>query len=304
MSRSVRRDLTITLLCAIVTGASSATAVASGGLKLRPGHALTVDSAGAALGRPQGVACSATRVAVADSDNGRIVFFEIADASIAAKSTVKISEAPYPTRIHFEPGGGVLVLDGKSRRVARLDANGVFLGFVPGTGGASGALVESFAVGSDGSIYLLDLATMTIVKTDAEGHPKRTIALPAECRAASDLAVDAAGKVFVVDPVAARVYAALPGQTAFAPLGGRLDEDLEFATSLAVDGRGRLLILDQSGGGIVILAPDGSFRGRQSGAGWTEGLLRYPSAICVDAHGGVAVADRENHRIAIFTLAE
>ena len=70
--------------------------------------------------------------------------------------------------------------------------------------------------------------------------------------------------------------------------------------ALAVDHLGRLFIVDENGGGIVILGPDGSFQGRQSNMGWKPGSLRYPSGLCVDTAGMMFVADRGNNRIQVF----
>ena len=40
-----------------------------------------------------------------------------------------------------------------------------------------------------------------------------------------------------------------------------------------MDNRGTLYVVDENGGGIVILGRDGSYMGRQLSLGWNEGLL-------------------------------
>ena len=54
---------------------------------------------------------------------------------------------------------------------------------------------------------------------DAAGAVSRTIALPAECRHPSGVAVDRRGDVYVVDSVGRQAYAARVGEDAFAPIG-------------------------------------------------------------------------------------
>jgi hypothetical protein len=81
-----------------------------------------------------------------------------------------------------------------------------------------------------------------------------------------------------------------------------LREYLDFPTSITTDNRGTIFIVDQNGSGIVLLGADGSFVGRQLTMGWNEGLLYYPSQMCINEKGEVFVADRGNSRVQIFTL--
>jgi hypothetical protein len=73
---------------------------------------------------------------------------------------------------------------------------------------------------------------------------------------------------------------------------------------LTTDNRGTIYIVDENGGGIVILGVDGTFVGRQLTMGWTEGLLYYPSQICINGKGEVFIADRGNSRVQIFMLTK
>jgi len=128
----------------------------------------------------------------------------------------------------------------------------------------------------------------------------RQIAFPQPHGFVSDLAVGAKDTVFLLDSVEKRLYVAARDATAAIPLTGSMREDMDFPAAIAADDRGRLLVADQNGGGIVILGQDGSFRGRQSAFGWKEGFLRYPGELCLDANGTLFVADRENNRIQVF----
>jgi sugar lactone lactonase YvrE len=149
----------------------------------------------------------------------------------------------------------------------------------------------------------LDARASRVLVVTPEGDERRKIASPPELLFASDLALGPQGTVYVVDSVGHRVYSASKGDKVLAPLSDDLSEDLDFATSIAVDERGNLFLGDQNGGGIVVLGRDGSFRGRQSRYGWKPGMLRYPTGLCVD-RGVLFVADRGNNRVQMFEVAE
>jgi hypothetical protein len=133
---------------------------------------------------------------------------------------------------------------------------------------------------------------------------ERAVALPAEVRGITDVATDGRGSIFVLDGVARRIWVVRPGEAAFTLLAGPLSEDLDFPGALDADSSGRLLVADLHGGGVVILGPDGSFRGRQSAHGWKDGLLRYPADLCSTGRGLVVVADRENQRVQVFSVGD
>jgi len=251
MARTAGAGLT---MLAVLLGAPAASAE---GVKLRPGPGIYADAKNAPLSLPEGVACAATSLVVADTGHGRFVIYELADRLATPKTDFQVPEVPYPIRVRLDAHGEILALDGKSRRIARLTAAGAFQGFV-GVADAPEPVIRSFAVGADGRLYVLD-------------------------------------------SVGARIFAAAAGKAEFVAIGASLKDDLAFATSLGLDSAGHLVVIDQTGGGIVFLSTDGSFRGRQSGMGWTDGLLRWPSSVCSDGRGGLYVADRENDRIAVFT---
>jgi hypothetical protein len=100
------------------------------------------------------------------------------------------------------------------------------------------------------------------------------------------------------------VYSAPKNSTVFSSLTEKLEEDLDFPTSITTDDSGRIYLVDQNGGGIVILGRDGSYQGRQLRMGWKEGFLRYPSQICINKKGEVFIADRENSRVQVFSITK
>ena len=267
-------------------------------LKLRPTAVLYADSAGVALHEPQGVGCGSGAFVVADSGNGRVLKFEISGALVRTTAAFAVKEIAYPMRADLGKDGTLFVLDGKSRRIGKITADGSFGGWIE-----LEAAVIGFALAPSGSLFALDLAGHRVVVLDPTAAQARAIALPADARFPVDVALGSRETAYVVDAVTKRVYAARSEDKEFAPIGKSLAEDLDFPGALATDGGTRLFVADQNGGGIVIVGADGSFRGRQSAFGWKEGYLRWPSGLCVSGKTVVA-ADRENQRVEVFTAGE
>jgi streptogramin lyase len=301
MTRPLRPRLAACLVALLLAASRP---VLAQGVKLRPGPSITIDSKGGALLAPEGVACAAHLIAVADTGNGRFTLYDLADRKYTPKTEFSVAEIATPTEIQFDPKGIILALDGKSRRIGRIGVDGVFQGFVPLESGAGPTpVVTSFAVGGDGSLYVLDISGGRVLVNSGDGKFVRQIALPPECRAPSGIAVDASGRVVVAEASGPRLYAAAKGQAAAAPITGTLRDDMDFAGAVTVDGQGRVFVLDAHGGGVVIFGSDGSFRGRQGGFGWLDGQLRWPASICIGEPGYIAIADRANNRIATFVVA-
>ena len=239
-------------------------------------------------------------LAVADSGNRRVLFYTAGPEGVAPRGEVRVPEVPFPIRVAVLPGGEVLALDGRTRRIARLHPERGFLGWLEPAGAEGRFVPRSLAAGADGRLHVLDVGGARVLVLSAEGRVEASAAFPPEARSPSDLAVDARGDVYVVDSVARRVLVWRRGEPALAPLTPSLDEDLEFPTSIAADDEGRIYVADQDGGGVVVLGRDGSFRGRHLAMGWKEGFLRYPADLCVGPGGTLFVAERGNDRVQVF----
>jgi hypothetical protein len=107
-----------------------------------------------------------------------------------------------------------------------------------------------------------------------------------------------------VDSIKALVAVAGKDGKTFSPLTKNLREYLSFPTSIAADNRGVLYLVDAHGSGIVMLGQDGAFLGRQLAMGWNEGLLYYPSQICLNEKGEIFIADRGNSRVQVFSIVK
>lgn len=276
--------------------------------KLRHTATAYADSKGGGLKLPEGVGCSSegSSFIIADTGNGRLLRYSFEGNAIKGGEEFKLDQLSQPTRVQLGPGGEIFVLDGKQRRIVHLSADGAFKGYLDPAGlpDSSAFVPRSFKIDSAGNVYVLDIFSGRVIVLDPVGKYLRHIEFPGKYGFFSDLAVDSQGKIFLLDSVDAMVYSAAKDSREFSPLTQKLEEYVNFPTSIAVDNKGSLYLADQNGSGIVVVGQDGSFLGRPVAFGWKDGLLRYPAQLCVNRKGEIYVADRENSRVQIFTVVE
>jgi hypothetical protein len=273
--------------------------LAAEAVHLKPMGSAYVDAKGTGLRLPQGVAVAGDLAAVADAGNGRIVTYTLTAEGLSARGEMVVQQVPFPIGVALLPSKEILVLDGKTRRIARLSPEGAFTAWLEPSGVEGTVSVRALATGG-GTVYALDVAGGRILVMEPEGSVRGTIGIPAEVGFPSDLTVDGKGDVYLVDSVGRRLWVARKGEAALSALTAPLSEEFEFPASIAADDEGRLFVGDRNGGGIVVFARDGSFRGRQLAMGWKEGFLRYPADLCVAPGGVLLVAERGNNRVQVF----
>jgi len=274
--------------------------------KLRYAATIYFDSKGVGLRLPEGVACGeGPSFVVADTGNGRLLRYSFQDGVPKGGDELKIDQISYPLRLQLSSKGEIFALDGKQRRIVRLNPEGAFMGYIDPVGmppAAASFVPRSFKLDSTDNIYILDIFSERVLVLDPTGKYVRQVDFPEKYGFFSDLAVDSKGTIFLVDSVDAVVYAAPKDAKGFSLLSQKLDEYVNFPSSITVDGRGTIYLADQNGSGVVVLGTDGSFLGRSLVFGWKDGLLRYPSQLCTNEKGEFFVADRQNNRVQIFTV--
>jgi sugar lactone lactonase YvrE len=262
------------------------------------------DEKGGGLRRPEGVACTDGGAVVGDTGNGRLVRYSLEGGSVRPTGEIRAPQLSAPLRVQLNSKGEIFALDGARRRITRFAPDGTFRGYLDPDGlPAPAAFVpRSFKIDRQDNLYLLDILSARVLVLGPDGRFQRQLPLPEERGFVSDLAVDAKGGLFLLDSVRATILGSGKEGAGFFPLTKGLREHLQFPTSLTTDGRGVLYLVDENGSGIVRVGPDGSFLGRQLEMGWNEGLLYYPSQICLNDRGQLLVADRGNHRVQIFSI--
>ena len=254
------------------------------------------------LKEPEGVACDGQgKVVVADTANGRLLTLTFQNRRVSGGTELRLAQLPAPAELQLDAKGTLLVLDGKVRKIGRVDAQGKFLGYVEPKGTSSAVVPGAFKVDAAGLLYLLDFASVKVLVLDPEGAVVRQVALPREGAFFTDVAVDPAGTVYAVDAVGSSIWVAEKSAAAFKQLVRGMKETMNFPTRIAVS-RGRLFVTDQNGHGIAVFGIDGSYQGRLLGLGWTDGLVYYPLQLCITEAEDLFLADRYNSRVQVFSM--
>jgi sugar lactone lactonase YvrE len=276
-------------------------------VKFRHLLSLYSDDKEGGMKNPEGVACSEkSLLVVSDTGNGRLLRYSFQEKALKAASEIKVPQLTYPLRVQINSKGEIFVLDGKKRRILRLTPTGEFKGYVDPEGlPSSPAMVpRSFKIGTDDTIYILDIFGERVIELSSDGKYQKHFEFPESHGFFSDLAVDSKGNLLLMDSTQRIVYSTAREAKGFLPLTKNLRDYLNFPTNLTTDGRGRVYIVDENGGGIVILGQDGSYLGRQLSMGWNEGLLYYPTQMSINEKGEAFIADRGNNRVQIFAVVQ
>ncbi|GFO70430.1 hypothetical protein GMLC_40090 [Geomonas limicola] len=272
-------------------------------LKLRYLATILGDIKETGLKKPEGVACDDQGlIVIADTENGRLVRYVLQDNTLKGGTEIKVQEVVFPVRVQLNSKGNIFVLDGQLRKVAQLTPEGAFAGYLTPQGVNPPLVVpKSFKLDGRDNVYLLDIGGERVLQLDPSGKLLSQIPFPKNYGAISDLALTSGGDVLILDSAKSTVYIAKKENPQFTPFTKGLQDYLNFATNMLTTTRSAdIYLMDQDGGAIVILGPDGLFKGRQLAMGWRNGQLYYPQQMCINKNGDVVIADRGNSRVQIF----
>jgi len=300
MRSAMKNILFTSLILSVAAGSHAAEPV-----KFRQMAPIYVDGKGAGIRQPESVACKGNALVVADTGNGRLLRYTIAGDTWTPSGEIVLPQLQSPIRVDMNSKGEIYALDGSSRKIVRVAPTGEFLGYFAPTGDVQGTVVpRSLRVDRDDSVYLLDVSGARVLLLDPSGKILREVPFPKGYGFFSDLAVDAGGNILLLDSVRKKVFKITKNSMNAAQLGENLKEEAYFPTAIATDKQGTIFLIDENGSGIVILGPDGSFRGRRLSMGWKDGFLRYPAQMCVTENGTAFIADRGNNRVDGFLITE
>lgn len=226
---------------------------------------------------PEGVGADATYLYVADSNNNRVqVFNRLTRAYVATLGSGAYGTGPnefnHPSDVAVDGAGNLYVADQWNQRVQQYSSGRVYqrtygtTGISYVTDGAHYLQPRGVAVGSDGSIHVVEELGHRLIKLNAAGVAQWTVGEPGQI--------------------------------------GQDNEHLFFANDAAVDGAGRVYVADGENQRVQIFNSDGSYvrtLGGQSGA--ANDQFKSPSGVGLDATGNLYVADKDNHRVQIFDAA-
>jgi sugar lactone lactonase YvrE len=295
-------------ICVVITALSAllwaSPVIGAGAISFKWVTSIYADAKGVGLKVPEGVACGEKFVVVADTGNQRLVRYGYDGAVVTAEADFPLGKST-PILLQSNSKGDLYFLDGRERRIGVLNATGERVGFLnpKSTPSAKEIVPKSFRIDGNDNIYILDIFSRNVIVLDPDWQFSKKLRLPDTDGFFSDLAVDRQGKIYVLDSVNAVVHSAAVGAETFTPLTESLKEIMNFPVRLSVDAQGILYLVDQNGSGLGLVAPDGAFLGRRLGLGWNKSGLFYPSQICISTGGDVFIADRNNNRVQMFTVA-
>lgn len=272
-------------------------------MSLKVVQPVLTDNKDGMMKNPEGISCNDEGLfIVADSGNGRLLTYTFKDDLVKWGTEIKVPQISYPTRLQMNSKGEIFVLDEKTRRIVRLSPQGSYLGYLDPQGLPSSATVvpRSFKLDAHDGVYLLDILSERVLVLDAGGKFQKQIAFPKAPGFFSDLAINGNGDIYLIDSTNVMVYVARKDADSFTPLSTSLREDMNYPVYITADSRGNIFVVDQNGGGIIVLGQSGAFLTRMLNTGWKPGLLNHPGQICINSKGNFFVADRDNNRVQIF----
>jgi hypothetical protein len=262
------------------------------------------DDKAVGLNLPEGIACGANgQVVVGDTGNDRLMRFTYGDNKVSGQSVIKIPQLGAPARIQLTAKGEIYALDGRQRRIVHLGAGGEFKEVVAFAGVPAPATIvpKDFAIDSADNIYVLDVFSARVIVLGPQGQFQKAVPLPPDIGFGAGLAIDAVGRLVLLDSIDRRVFVAEKGAGSFTALARNVPESLAGLPTYVTTSKGVIFVVEASGS-IVAFGQDGSFLSRQLGTGREEGQLDHPSQICVNDRDEVFVADRDNSRVQVFRL--
>lgn len=275
-------------------------------VKLRYVSAAYLDSKGSGMDSPEGVACKDKSIVVADTGHGRLLRYTFEDGAFKGGDAIAIPELLYPERLQINSKGDIFALDGKQHRIVRLSREGAFQGFLAPEGlpGSANVVPTSFRIDKADNIYILDVFSARVLVLDPAGKYVREVAFPEHYGFFVDVAADERGTIFLLDSVEEMIFSASGNAKSFSPFSKNLKEYINLPANIAIGSSGIFYLTDRDGGNIVIVGQDGSFLGYAASFGWKEGLLRYPSQLCINDKDEFFVADRNNDRIQSYAIVK
>ncbi|WP_247233359.1 MopE-related protein, partial [Telluribacter sp. SYSU D00476] len=312
----------------------------------------------ASLYYPSDVAVDAIgNIYIADQSNQRIRRVSASDGTIstvAGNGTYGYSgdggpatsaSLATPRYIAVDAAGNLYIADLNNYRIRRVSASDGTISTVAGNGtagyGGDGGLATSATLGNPGGVavdaagnlYIADQSNQRIRRVSASDGTISTVAgngaygyggdgglaTSASFRDPSDVAVDAAGNLYIADQHNQRIRRVSASNGTISTVAGtgvfEYSGDGGPATSarinnpsgVAVDAAGNLYIADfgnqrirrvsASDGTISTVAGTGTQGYSGDGGPATSASFRYPYGVAVDAAGNLYIADRDNYRI-------
>lgn len=214
-----------------------------------------------------------------------------------------------PEGLAVAPDGTVWIVDSRSRQLHQFTSDGTYVASWDGAAlGVENFLPRSFdgstygtmAFDQAGNAYVLDSGNFRVLVFSPEMELLREWGSQGQDQGqfmtATDLAIDSAGNVYVMDVTGRqKLQKFSPDGEFLATIGGPDEEEgrLSAPAAIGIGPDDILYVPDDSH--VVVFAPDGTFL-RTFG----EGTLGYAVDAVVDAGGNVHVSDAEQNQVQVY----
>jgi len=208
-----------------------------------------------------------------------------------------------PMAVVNTPDGTLCVADPGARGVQCFNARRGRYRLVQGAGETPLPSPVGLAAGSRGEVYVADSALAQVLVIEPDAKEARPLALKAELRQPTGLAVDPGTKqLYVVDTAAHQLLVFAADGTLQARIGrrGAGDGEFNFPTLLWRDRDGTLYVTDSLNFRIQRFDAQGRYIGRFGRHGDASGDLSRPKGVATDRFGHVYVVDSMFHALQVF----
>lgn len=244
---------------------------------------------------------------VADTKNGLIGVFTpdgvplfTFDAGAAAREPVKLA---------VDPSGRLLVIDSSRSRILRYSYRGEPQGELTLAGIGERPVFGALALDAEGNLHVGDNASGQILVYDTDLKLKTKFGSrgteEGQFQSITGIAVDA-NSIYVADQQALAVQV-FDRRGNFQRGWGTHDmgiENVSLPSGIAVDSKGRIILVDMLRHEIKVFANDGRFLGRFGGKGDQPGQTTFPADVAVDAQDRVYVVARGSGRVTVYRAVE
>ncbi len=209
-----------------------------------------------------------------------------------------------PFAVAFDSRGRILVTDWGNASLVRFDRREGRYDVLGTKGNLTLRQPLGLTVGPDDSIYVADVGLQRIVKLGAKGRIAGVYGSAGELTNPTDVELSPDGqRLYVCDSKAHRVVVFDVASAELVSSFGERGADegtFHFPTSLAFDGDGNLLVVDQMNARVQLLAPDGEYLDEFGGRGVGFGNFSRPKDIAVDDAGFIYVTDNAFNNLQVF----
>ncbi len=277
-------------------------------IKGTPSYLFSIPDSGEAVTKentlvaPLAVASHKGRLAVCDSGEGKIKFFDYAGAykaQIDLNRLVRGEKKAYPTSLAFSDDGRLFVLDMTSSRIYVFNSDHELRATLPRRARDLKHPVTLAVVGAD--LYVADAEDRSIKLFSLEGEFARKIVSPERTTRSltyvNGIGLDSEGIIYLADSNNRRVLAVgADGEEILA-----FDYPFGLPRGVSVDALDRVHVVDTFAHQVVVFDSMG-VRLFSYGGSTEQGIkLGFPNGISTDSFAGrVFVADRADNRVQVW----